>query len=120
MVLQVFTHTGQGRDDLNAMPGKQVRVASAGLFQDLRRVNGSPGDDIFLAGFCCFGLALLGLGNASRLFAFKQDPGGQRMGGDGQVCSLLGWVQISHSRRTASSILHGQLIVGDSFLVLAI
>ena len=116
MVAQVFADTLQRVAHLYAQLPQPFRLANAGQFQQLRRID-RPGTDHDLAGRAGLpAFPLHGIPHAGAALALQHQPFGQGIGADGEVSPMLYRIQVTMRGAHPAAPGNGRLAHGDAFL----
>ena len=102
------------------MLAQQDSGTDARELQELRRVDRAAAENDLAARLGDLLDPMLEIFNADRALAFEQHPRRQGSRLDAEVGALHRRMQIGHRRRTSLTVLHSQLVVADTFLLLCI
>src|SRR6202049_892280 len=125
MVAQILANALELVANLDADAFEQFRLADAGQFQKLRRIDRTGADDDFPVGASFVPLSVYIVAHPDAALAFEQQTFGQRIGLDGQVWPPSRRIQIAdggaHPTTTADRRLgHANPILSRAVIVLGI
>ena len=100
----------------NAEGVEQLGLTDAGQFQDVRRLDGSGGDDDFLVAAGFLGDAVLCVSDADGAFAVEHDFRGVGVGFDAQIRTGADRIEKAARGGPAFAVLLRDLIIAEAFL----
>src|SRR6266404_3450885 len=120
MVLKILADTREFLDDRNSVPKKFACWADAGQQEQLRRIDGAPGENDLLLGMDLLHLAIPFIADAPCPAAIEQDLQDMGIGQDREVGSLRDGVEIGPCRAASAPVLQGTVQPRESLRLCAI